>query len=144
MLAGPKSGLAGSSEPWVAAVFGRGRVLGAWPAHGFGDAQIEEVCLFLLGACSCQVKNLNPGWDLLLRVDWDEELRAIGYQGTPEQTFRPNTPVPSGGAPETVTISGGETEGRPSSLSRGEAVAVGGAALLLVVAGGFAWRKFVS
>jgi hypothetical protein len=143
MLSGPKSGLAGSSEPWVAAVFGRGRVLGAWPTKGFGDAQIEEVCLFLLGACSCQVKNLNPGWDLLLRVDWDEELRAIGYQGTPEQTFRTNTPMPSDGAPETVTISAGEPEPR-FSLRREEAVALGGAALLLVVAGGFAWRKFVN
>jgi hypothetical protein len=142
MLAGPKSVLAGSSEPWVAAVFGRGRVLGAWPAKGFGDEQIEEVCLFLLGACSCQVKNLNPGWDLLLRVDWDEELRATGYQGTPEQTFRSDTPPPAGGAPETVTISGGEDAPR-SSIRREEAVALGGAALLLVVAGGFAWRKFI-
>jgi len=142
MLAGPKSGLVGSSEPWVAAVFGRGRVLGAWPAKGFGDEQIEEVCLFLLGACSCQVKNLNPGWDLLLRVDWEEELRAIGYQGTPEQTFRSDTPPPSGGVPETVTISGGDDVPR-SSMRREEAVAVGGATLLLVIAGAFAWRKFL-
>jgi hypothetical protein len=77
-LAGPKPDAALANGPWLAAVFGRGRVLGAWPAKGFGDEQIDEVCLFLLGACSCRVKNLNPGWDLLLASDWDEALKAAG------------------------------------------------------------------
>ena len=36
-------------------------------------------CMFLLGACSCQVKRMNPGWDLLLNVDWDGALQAIGF-----------------------------------------------------------------
>jgi hypothetical protein len=114
MLAGPKSGLASTEEPWVAAVFGRGRVLGAWPMKGFGDEQIEEISLFLLGACSCQVKNLNPGWDLLLRVDWDEELRAIGY---PADT-------------------------RATSITRGRATLLSMVTLALLAAGGWAWRQF--
>ncbi len=75
MLAGPKIQPSGT---WVAAVFGRGRVLGAWPAAEVGDEQIDEVCLFLLGACSCQVKRQNPGWDLLLTADWDTELQSLG------------------------------------------------------------------
>ncbi|MEP6669519.1 MAG: hypothetical protein ABJF10_10225 [Chthoniobacter sp.] len=79
MLAGPKHDTAPSTGPWLALVFGRGRVLGAWPAEGFGDEQIDEACMFLLGACSCQVKRMNPGWDLLLNVDWDGALQAIGY-----------------------------------------------------------------
>jgi len=142
MLAGPKSGLAATKEPWVAAIFGRGRVLGAWPAKGFGDEQIEEVSLFLLGACSCQVKKLNPGWDLLLHGDWDEQLRAIGYQ--PGETS-----AASGASrtvslePETVSISGGDS--RPAaSTTRGQSLLLGGGALLLVVLGGLAWRRFVS
>jgi hypothetical protein len=108
MLAGAKSGLAESSGPWVAAVFGRGRVLGAWPAVGFGDEQVEEIALFLAGACSCQVKRQNPGWDLLLHVDWEEELRAVSQttpnlkQETVEATAKPGVSVSP--APETVRI----------------------------------------
>lgn len=141
MLAGPKSGLAETKEPWVASIFGRGRVLGAWAAKGFGDEQIEEVSLFLLGACSCQVKKLNPGWDLLLHGDWDEQLRAIGYQPSEETSaVKPgnrNTSL----QPETVSISGGDA--RPgSSIARSDAVLLGGGTLVLLVLGGFAWRKF--
>jgi len=79
MLAGPKHETAPSDGPWLALVFGRGRVLGAWPAEGFGDEQIDEASLFLLGACSCQVKRMNPGWDLLLNANWDEALQAMGF-----------------------------------------------------------------
>ncbi|MBI3879821.1 MAG: hypothetical protein HY301_07115 [Verrucomicrobia bacterium] len=143
MLAGPKSGLAEIKEPWVAAIFGRGRVLGAWPAKGFGDEQIEEVSLFLLGACSCQVKKLNPGWDLLLHADWDEQLRAIGYQ--PSETSDSSAPGNRNSSlrPETVSITGGDSH-LVASTSRGEAVLLGGGALLLVLLGGLAWRRFES
>ncbi len=96
MLAGPKGAPA---SPWLALVFGRGRVLGAWPAEGFGDEQIDEACLFLLGACSCEVKRMNPGWDLLLDADWDEKLRAIGYPVAAETTPKAVEPVV-----ETMTI----------------------------------------
>ena len=102
MLAGPESGLESSQEPWVAAVFGRGRVLGAWPAAEAGEAQIEQACLFLLGACSCQAKALNPGWDLLLSTDWDEQLQAQGPPPHPQSTS-PETPQV---VPETVRITG--------------------------------------
>lgn len=142
MLAGPKSGLATTREPWVAAVFGRGRVLGAWPAKGFGDEQIEEVCLFLLGACSCQVKNLNPGWDLLLHGDWDEQLRAIGYQ-VADVSREPSRSNQRSAEPETVTISGGDSlPPGGASISRPQATALGFVTLLLLVAGGWAWRQF--
>ena len=92
MLAGPKASEAPSTGAWIAAVFGRGRALGAWPSDGFGDEQIDEVCFFLLGACSCEVKRLNPGWDLLISTDWDEQLRLA------EET-RLATPVPEGQTP---------------------------------------------
>jgi hypothetical protein len=38
------------------------------------------------------VKRLNPGWDLLINADWDEQLRLA------EET-RLATPVPEGQAP---------------------------------------------
>lgn len=81
LLAGPHAAdllKAGDSrEPFAAPVFGRGRVLLAAPASDLDEAAIEDACLFLLGACSCQVKAKNPGWDLLLRVRWDEALKRV-------------------------------------------------------------------
>ena len=77
MLAGPNGYMENANGPWLSLVFGRDRALGAWAAEGFGDEQIDEACLFLLGACSCEVKRMNPGWDLLLNADWVESLRAI-------------------------------------------------------------------
>ncbi len=123
MLAGPRSGLEKSDQPWLAALFGRGRVLGAWPAHEMDDAAIEEVALFLVGACSCQVKRQNPGWDLLLHLDWDDKLAAMDTAASvaeprdstqktaeePSPAAPPATPPdtaqkPDPSKPETVTI----------------------------------------
>jgi len=62
----------------VVPVFGRGR--GAQvltPAEVDADV-IAELSRFLCGACSCQVKELNPGFDLLLPVAWDERLYGDG------------------------------------------------------------------
>ena len=34
--------------------------------------------MFLVGRCGCRLKNENPGWDLLLNVDWEKALLAAG------------------------------------------------------------------
>jgi hypothetical protein len=116
-LAGPHGHLAAAGGPWIAAVFGRGRVLGAWSAEDFGNEQIDEICLFLSGACSCQVKRQNPGWDLLLNIDWEERLRAIGHSretsssatassAPSEEPLQPGSRARAGASaePETVRI----------------------------------------
>ncbi|KAF0176811.1 MAG: hypothetical protein FD161_2755 [Limisphaerales bacterium] len=110
MLAGPKPAAELATGPWLAAVFGRGRVLGAWPAANFGDAEIEEACLFLLGACSCQVKRQNPGWDVLMNVNWTEELRAVAEKASGAATATAPARVADSGSnhtneAQTVTIS---------------------------------------
>jgi len=74
MLAGPKLAELPAGKPFVAPVFGQGRVLGAWGAESMDVEGIEEASFFLTGACSCQVKAQNPGWDLLLAVDWEKRL----------------------------------------------------------------------
>jgi hypothetical protein len=100
MLAGTK-GLAEipAAQSFAALVFGRGRVLGAWPAAELTESFIDDTTLFVIKACSCQAKAQNPGWDLLMNVNWDESLRAI-------EDARP-TPRPkaTAAAPEMVTIS---------------------------------------
>jgi LPXTG-motif cell wall-anchored protein len=75
MLAGPK-GRVDAKRPFAAAVFGRGRVLGAWQLDELDDAGLEDACMFLIGRCSCRVKNENPGWDLLMNVDWPKTLEV--------------------------------------------------------------------
>ena len=78
MLAGP-NGLSAfpPAKPFAALVFGRGRVLGAWTQEKIPAELVDQAGLFLLSACSCEAKRLNPGWDLLMRVNWDSELEKI-------------------------------------------------------------------
>jgi hypothetical protein len=75
MLAGPDASWK-ETQPFAAAVFARGRVLGAWPTEDLDDTTLEDACMFLIGRCSCRVKNQNPGWDILMNVDWDKQLAA--------------------------------------------------------------------
>ncbi|TWU06490.1 hypothetical protein Pla52n_22120 [Stieleria varia] len=63
-----------SGEPLLVPVFGRGRALEVIPANDVSAKLIEDLTLFLSGACSCQVKEQNPGFDLLINADWDTEL----------------------------------------------------------------------
>jgi len=60
--------------PVVVPVFGRGRALEVIPIERVDVALVEQISAFLSGACSCQVKEQNPGFDLLLAVDWHQEL----------------------------------------------------------------------
>ncbi|MCA9448757.1 MAG: hypothetical protein KC931_16670, partial [Candidatus Omnitrophica bacterium] len=60
-------------EPMAFPIYGRGRVLYALIGKGINRDVIEEACQFLIGPCSCQVKDLNPGsTDLLLAANWGE------------------------------------------------------------------------
>ena len=81
-------------EPILVPVFGRGRALGAWPASKMDEDQITEAMQFLCGACSCEVKALNPGWDLLIDADWDKLLAAYGERD-PSVVVKPAEPKES-------------------------------------------------
>ncbi|MFC1495250.1 hypothetical protein ACFL6W_08220 [Thermodesulfobacteriota bacterium] len=60
-----------TDEPMVFPVFGRGRVLGCLFGKYITEKNIKESTAFLSGACSCEVKELNPGFDLLVAAPWD-------------------------------------------------------------------------
>lgn len=64
--------LADLHEPLVFPVFGRGRALLPLVGAGITNENIRSSATFLVGACSCQVKELNPGFDLLVSADWQE------------------------------------------------------------------------
>ncbi len=61
--------------PMAFPVFGRGRVLYALLGDGISAGMIEEASRFLAGACQCTVKAENPGVDLLVAFDWDENVQ---------------------------------------------------------------------
>ena len=74
MLMGSEPDLESLEEPMAFPVIGRGRVLYALVGKGIFRDTIAMASRFVVGPCSCQVKEQNPGFDLLLAVDWDEKL----------------------------------------------------------------------
>ncbi len=56
--------------PIVIPVFGQGRAAVMMMGEFIDGQYIERVAEFLTGECSCEVKDLNPGFDLLIPIDW--------------------------------------------------------------------------
>lgn len=75
---GTKPPLDPATTSFAAVIFGKGRVLGAWPLADLDDRSLEETTMFLVGRCSCRLKAENPGWDLLLNIDWESALKKAG------------------------------------------------------------------
>jgi hypothetical protein len=65
-----------SDKPMAFPVFGRGRVLEPLIGDGISEDNITGMSVYLLGACSCEVKMQNPGLDLLFNVDWESWLKG--------------------------------------------------------------------
>ena len=61
-------------EPLAVPVFGRGRALEVIPGSDVTTELTKDLTMFLCAACSCQVKDMNPGFDLLMATDWTTEL----------------------------------------------------------------------
>lgn len=87
-----------NNEPLAFPVFGRGRVLYGLVGAGIMADTIGIACKFISGPCSCQVKNQNPGFDLLLSYDWEQ---AVGdshlSDALPDESAEPKLlTIPSG------------------------------------------------
>jgi hypothetical protein len=103
MLVRAEPDLAERNDPMAFPVFGRGRALLPLIGPGITAENIRDSAAFLVGPCSCQIKELNPGFDLLLSAFWDElifdgnvpaALVASESTGaTPEPVL---VPIPSG------------------------------------------------
>lgn len=76
MLLKSERDLAQMREPMVFPIFGRGRALYALAGAGIRHETIDRAADFLIGKCSCQVKEQNPGVDLLLRADWSSLIKT--------------------------------------------------------------------
>ncbi|MGB0776225.1 MAG: hypothetical protein ACPGUY_10295, partial [Akkermansiaceae bacterium] len=62
-------------ETLVVPLFGRGRMLQPLPASRMNNELILAGCRYLCGACSCQVKDQNPGRDIVIQEDWSKHLQ---------------------------------------------------------------------
>ncbi len=83
-----------ASEPMAFAVFGQGRAMWALVGKGINEENVTDVCAFLVGRCSCQVKDMNPGVDMLFTADW-----YAGLEGRePATAVLPNVIVPPAAA----------------------------------------------
>jgi hypothetical protein len=57
-------------QPMIFGVFGRGRALPPFVGKGINRDNLLDCVDFLTAACSCTVKDQNPGMDLLFAKDW--------------------------------------------------------------------------
>lgn len=110
MLTGCEEDLAGLDEPLVFPLFGRSRAMLPLVGGGISADNIRGSAKFLAGACSCQVKELNPGFDLLITADWNGLLswaKSPAFASGESLTAEPElVPIPSGAksAPSEVVV----------------------------------------
>ncbi len=59
-----------ATEPMLFPIFGRGRAVSPVVGGQITAEAIRDMAEFLTGPCSCEVKAINPGYDLLLAANW--------------------------------------------------------------------------
>ena len=100
-LLNSESDLRDFDEPLAFPVFGRGRVLYALVGQGIAADTIRKASAFIVGPCSCQVKEQNPGFDLLLNCNWSELVGDVFI----------SDPIPGSGAqPKLLAIPPGRSK----------------------------------
>jgi hypothetical protein len=111
MLLHSEPDLAERTDPLVFPVFGQGRAL--WPLVGAGitPENITRNAGFLVGSCSCEVKEQNPGFDLLLAADWKQTLKdqGVDVEAIALRELERSTPA----EPQLVPIPSGTVAPRP-------------------------------
>ncbi|MCH8922978.1 MAG: hypothetical protein IIA67_07500 [Planctomycetes bacterium] len=64
-------------EAMVFAVYGRARVMPPCIGKGITPQNLGDYVVFSMGPCSCEVKDQNPGMDLLSQWDWKKSATAL-------------------------------------------------------------------
>lgn len=131
-------------EPVVFPVFGRGRKLAGFSGERITEENIVQATLFITGSCSCEVKESNPGMDLLVPVDWDKYIdNLIGFdESLPpltgyEQFIPPNKAACPAGTGEKVH----PVDEKPNLLRRNVLLAIGMLATVLGLSSAIVLKK---
>jgi hypothetical protein len=122
-----------TDAPVAVPVFGRGRVLDGLVGEGIAAANVTTACQYLVGPCTNEDADANPGFDLPLVVDWTKQLPP-GNQ--PAESV--GSPTAAAAAPALPVV---DPFAQPDHTARNLALAI--AALVLAVGGGllFIWRS---
>lgn len=132
--------LAERDDPMVFPIFGRGRALLPLIGKGITPGNIRGAAEFLTGACSCEVKALNPGFDLLLAADWDALLSLPEESSTPADSTDPQVaeyvPIPTGKPVAVAAVSNAAPVAAPAAQGGSRLTLLGafGGAILIAVA----------
>lgn len=139
MLDGSDPGLVkAAGKPMVFPIFGQGRLLYPLAGKGMNKMNVGMACSFLVGACSCQVKEENPGVDILMKAHWETLLTE---RVTPTATAPDLTGSAAFAAPasqpsiETQPVPASQPTNPPVSPKGHAALAVAAALVLLLLAG---------
>lgn len=68
------------NDPMVFTIYGRGRAMPPYLAKGITTDNLTECVAFIGGACSCMVKEENPGVDLPMQWDWEATADALAAE----------------------------------------------------------------
>ena len=144
--------LVAEKEAMLFPIFGRGRVVPPAIGEEIEPEAIREAAEFLTGPCSCEVKEMNPGYDLLLSANWSSlgdfqaEMfsEAVPLTGLSEFAARAtNDPKAQSGQPTASLDAASAGPPAPSHLARNLMVVLGvgmvflaGATLVLKTRGG--------
>lgn len=139
MLLASESDLREFDEPMVFPIFGQGRVLYALVGKGIRVETVDSAAQFLIGSCSCQVKEQNPGVDIVMAVDWKKMVKE---QAMPGQKL-PELSEIADLLPQTVKIEAAEPAMEPPVKSdwRLMALIVAVFGLVIVLKRFWTWRK---
>lgn len=138
-----------SGEPIVFPMFGRGRVLYALVGRGITDENVATADAFIRGPCACEVKDQNPGIDMLMAADWDQaygDSEAVGLTLPPEEEAATNAPETGAGEAPAAVSDTNAPSGPPAAARRSTpllpvALSVLGIAAVVAIAIGFAARR---
>lgn len=72
--------LRSSTEPLAFLIYGRGRTLFSSLGKGIHRDNLMLDVEFITGACSCTVKEQNPGVDLLMSYNWNAVAETLAQQ----------------------------------------------------------------
>ena len=109
-----------ADQPMIFAGYGRGRAMEPYIGKGITAENLVDVVAFLAGACSCMVKEQNPGADLLMKWNWDATADKMA-ENDPTLDYGPYSPMGYGEYPaETDTAGDDGNEMATESVTKDE------------------------
>ena len=110
-----------ADQPMIFAGYGRGRAMEPYIGKGITAENLVDVVAFLAGACSCMVKEQNPGADLLMKWNWDATADKMA-ENDPTLDYGPYSPMGYGEYPaETDTAGNDDNEAGTETVAQDEA-----------------------